>query len=280
MSFDLMVFEWGNAQRSKREFDRWFETMTDWDLSRSYNSPEGMTPKLRAWFDEARVKFPPMNGPFALSDVDFDALGKDSEARVTDYSIGAEMVYAAFAWSAAEEAELYLRESARRHGLGFYNPQTDTVIYPGGDRKFRLRTDSRDVEEPTMDDIQNALAALSGDEAKFMTLELDNGFMQMIYLPDGTGLYRVEAQPPGLVNLGMPKYYTDISRLGEAGNLLKFWFDTGTMPDFTDWLTYSDTPPEAAPTNAMMNTIVLILAVAAVVIVTVGIAYMVKAFLA
>ena len=131
MSYYLAVFDPDDVPCSKPEFRVWFRNITEWDLSRSYDNPDAMTPKLRAWFDEVRVKFPPMNGPLALSDEAFDALGNEAVAYVTDYSIDTQMVYAAFAWSVAEEAEWFFHESALRRGLGFYDPQSDLLILSG-----------------------------------------------------------------------------------------------------------------------------------------------------
>ena len=52
---------------------------------------------------EMKEKFPPMNGEYAPND---DALDDDEnlELHMVDYSIGYNVIYAAFSWSVADEA--------------------------------------------------------------------------------------------------------------------------------------------------------------------------------
>lgn len=91
------------------------------DGAHDYNDPDVLSPALRAWFDDMIVRFPPMNGPLASA---------ADDAKTTDYSLAPAFIYAAFAWSVAEEAHAAADELARKHGLGFYDPQTDLVRIP------------------------------------------------------------------------------------------------------------------------------------------------------
>ena len=54
-----------------------------------------------------------MNGPHATEEVDDD--------RVTDYCIGKSVIYAAFAWSEAEAARQRMFDTAKHHGVGFFD---------------------------------------------------------------------------------------------------------------------------------------------------------------
>ncbi len=59
--------------------------------------------------------FPPMNGPFAKEEL------PEEEASASDYSIGKQIIYIAFAWSKAEIAYQTVADLAAKHGLGFFN---------------------------------------------------------------------------------------------------------------------------------------------------------------
>jgi hypothetical protein len=48
-----------------------------------------------------------------------------TDNRLTEYSIGKEMIYAAFAWSIAEDTYIMMRKLAMKHNVGFF----DTTIY-------------------------------------------------------------------------------------------------------------------------------------------------------
>ncbi|HET9504571.1 MAG TPA: hypothetical protein VFO93_13605 [Hymenobacter sp.] len=117
MGFHLMVFSKEVAPSTKSEFTTWFEQETDWNSDLDYNDPDNAVPELRNWFMEIIKLFPPMNGSLASEDVDDD--------HVTDYSIGRNSVYMAFAWSVAEDAYETVLALAQKHGIGFYNPSSN-----------------------------------------------------------------------------------------------------------------------------------------------------------
>ena len=54
-----------------------------------------------------------MNGPYSSKDVD--------NSKVTDYSVGRSVVYAAFAWSEAEAAFKTMFQLAEKHRVGFFD---------------------------------------------------------------------------------------------------------------------------------------------------------------
>lgn len=120
MSYDLMVFEISKAPAEKKEFMAWYEKQVEWDEDHDYQSVKVASPALQSWFSEMKNTFPPMNGDGSPT---ADMLKKDESlaSHMTDYSIGREMIYAAFAWSVAEEARQKMRVLAQKHKVGFFD---------------------------------------------------------------------------------------------------------------------------------------------------------------
>ena len=98
MSYDLMVFERTKAPQKRKEFLVWYDKETEWSEEHGYNDPAVTSSALREWYEEMIKTFPNMDA----SDVEVE--DDDAEAHLTDYSIGHNVIYAAFAWSVAEEA--------------------------------------------------------------------------------------------------------------------------------------------------------------------------------
>ena len=113
MSYDLMVFDPRIAPRDREGFLNWYSAQTEWVEEHSYDDPKVTTPALAGWFAEISGGFPPMNGPLASTDCD--------DLRVTDYSIGRSVIYAAFAWSQAELAFAAVDRLAAKHAVGFFD---------------------------------------------------------------------------------------------------------------------------------------------------------------
>lgn len=113
MSYDLMVFELADAPTDHIEFIKWYHNQTQWSEQHSYDDPDICSQPLHNFFQELITLFPPMNGPLASDDVD--------DSKVTDYSIGKSIIYAAFAWSEAESAYNIVKELAIKHNVGFFD---------------------------------------------------------------------------------------------------------------------------------------------------------------
>ncbi|HYG77235.1 MAG TPA: hypothetical protein VEK08_19680 [Planctomycetota bacterium] len=126
MSYDLMAFDPAKAPRTREVFLAWFEKHAEWSEEHSYDDPKVSSPVLRELFLELIKTYPPMNGPYASDDAD--------DSKVTDYSIGTAVLYAAFAWSEADGAHEHLKELCAKHGAGFYDVSSDdgTVWFPDG----------------------------------------------------------------------------------------------------------------------------------------------------
>ena len=96
MSYDLMVFNPEVTPKDRDSFIVWYEKQVEWAEDHNYNDPKVSAENLKVWFHEMIKTFPGMNGPYASDDFD--------DPKVTDYSIGKNIIYAAFAWSEAENA--------------------------------------------------------------------------------------------------------------------------------------------------------------------------------
>ena len=134
MSYDLLVFDAKAAPQDRGEFLEWYDAQTEWEDEDGYDDPERSAPELRTWFMEMIEKYPPMNGPFAPSDLPVD------DSTVTDYSVGRHVIYIAFSWSKAEQAFEETKALAAKHGLGFFNVSSDTsdVWVPNGQSDLKL----------------------------------------------------------------------------------------------------------------------------------------------
>ena len=115
MSYDLMVFEPDAVPQGHAEFVDWSAQQTKWSEDHGYDDPALSSARLRAWFEDIIRIFPPMNGPSAMVQLPED------EASSTDYAIGADFIYASFAWSKAEPAYMTVARLAEKHQLGLFN---------------------------------------------------------------------------------------------------------------------------------------------------------------
>lgn len=113
MSYDLLVFAPAKAPNEREAFLSWWEETSEWSENHSYDDPKVSTPELQAWFLEMIKSYPAMNGPFSSEEFPED------DSAVTDYSVGKEAIYAAFAWSKAEAAYEQVFSLAAKHQLGF-----------------------------------------------------------------------------------------------------------------------------------------------------------------
>lgn len=135
MSYDLVVFEKSKAPTTKKEFMAWYEKQTEWDEAHDYQTIGVSSPALQNWFMEMKDKFPPMNGEYApnLDPLDEDE-AKDLEQHTVEYSIGYNIIYAAFSWSVADEGYELMRSLAQKHKVGFFDASADDgdIILPDG----------------------------------------------------------------------------------------------------------------------------------------------------
>ena len=115
MSYDLMVFEPNAVPATHHEFLEWYARQTKWTEDHGYNDPGLASEHLRAWFAEMVRIFPPMDGRSA------ETVPPEQEASSSDYAIGADFIYASFAWSKAEAAYMTVARLAEKYMLGLFN---------------------------------------------------------------------------------------------------------------------------------------------------------------
>jgi len=134
MSYDLLVFAPEKAPKDREAFLTWWGETAEWSEGHSYNDPKVSSPELRAWFLEMIKSYPAMNGPFSSEEFPED------DSTVTDYSVGKEAIYAAFAWSKAEAAYEQVFSLAAKHRLGFFDASSETsaVWLPDGNGELKL----------------------------------------------------------------------------------------------------------------------------------------------
>ena len=127
MSYDLMVFEPSAAPRDRAEFRTWYDAQTQWSEPHGYNDPAVTSPALRRWYEAMIREFPNLNDP--------NLRDEDLNDRLTDYSIGTQLIYAGFRWSEADEAYDAVRRLAVEHEVGFYDVSGDDgageIHFPG-----------------------------------------------------------------------------------------------------------------------------------------------------
>jgi len=81
---------------------------------------------------EMKDVFPPMNGEYSPND-DLIEADENLEEHLTDYSIGNNVIYMAFAWSLTEEAYNLVTQLAIKHAVGFFDVSgNEEVIFPDG----------------------------------------------------------------------------------------------------------------------------------------------------
>ena len=130
MSYDLMVFRPDIAPKTRPEFINWYHDQTQWAEEHSYDDPVVTSDNLKSWFIEMINSYPAMNGPYAKEE------DEDNEF-VTDYSVGKDVIYAAFSWSLAEQAYEKMKVLAEKYEVGFFDASADNgdILFPDNNGK-------------------------------------------------------------------------------------------------------------------------------------------------
>ncbi|KAA1180612.1 hypothetical protein [Paenibacillus sp. B2(2019)] len=129
MSYDLMAFETSKAPQERAAFMKWYEQQVQWSEDHTYNDPSVLSEALQRFYSELSEQFPNMN----VEDEIFEAMEEaGTDNRLTDYSLGSSVIYAAFAYSVAEEAYTAMRELAIKHKVGFFDVSRNEgdIIFP------------------------------------------------------------------------------------------------------------------------------------------------------
>ncbi|MFF2796492.1 hypothetical protein [Lysinibacillus xylanilyticus] len=127
MSYDLMIFDKEQTPNNKETFLQLYDEKTKWAEPHDYTTISVTTPALQNWYQDMVEHFPNMNL------VDEELLDEDEdnelESHLTEYSIGYAIIYAAFAWSVADEAYSTMKELAKKHGVGFFDVSGEGEIF-------------------------------------------------------------------------------------------------------------------------------------------------------
>lgn len=168
MSYDLMVFDPTVAPRNRAAFLDWQNRQLEEEKPDGCDDPKIPAPALRKWFRAIIKTFPPMNGPRAGDDPD--------DPKVTDYSLGRSVIYAAFAWSEAKAAHEHVKELATKHGVGFFDVSGEEgdIWWPIPGWKFSSEARD-DIPLPLDLSFGEALNKLDPKKNSFHILEHDNG---------------------------------------------------------------------------------------------------------
>lgn len=129
MSYDLMAFETSKAPQERAAFMKWYEQQVQWSEDHAYNDPSVLSEALQHFYIELSEQFPNMN----VEDEIFEAMEEaGTDNRLTDYSLGTSVIYAAFAYSVAEESYTAMRELAIKHKVGFFDVSSNEgdIIFP------------------------------------------------------------------------------------------------------------------------------------------------------
>jgi len=122
MSYDLMVFRKEAAPKNEKDFMEWYSKQAEWTEDHGYDDPSNTSDQLKNWFMEMKETFPALNGPFASTDPNVENL--------TDYTIGKDVIYAAFASTQAGLAYKKMIELAEKYKLGFFDTWTGDILIP------------------------------------------------------------------------------------------------------------------------------------------------------
>ncbi|MEK3983211.1 hypothetical protein MHB77_07430 [Paenibacillus sp. FSL K6-3166] len=129
MSYDLMAFETSKAPQERAAFMKWYEQQVQWSEDHAYSDPSVLSEALQRFYSELSEQFPNMN----VEDEIFEAMEEaGTDNRLTDYSLGTSVIYAAFAYSVADEAYTSMRELAIKHKVGFFDVSSNEgdIIFP------------------------------------------------------------------------------------------------------------------------------------------------------
>lgn len=131
MSYYLLAFEKEKAPKTRKEFLAWFEQQAEWSEDHDYQTIGVASAALQNWFMQMKDTFPPLNGPYSP---DMEEMDEQQEERLTDYCIGRDVIYAAFAWSVAEEAYELAWKLAQEHSVGLFdvNEEGADILLPDG----------------------------------------------------------------------------------------------------------------------------------------------------
>ena len=126
MSYDILIFEPDVV--TDEDFPQWWEQVSRWEELRDYDTTEGSTPAIRAFYRDLIRAFPPFNGPDALSDAELEER-EEQGLPVADYTIGADYIYIGVGWSDANALVKIVGQMAWTQRLAVAYVSEDNSIF-------------------------------------------------------------------------------------------------------------------------------------------------------
>ena len=126
MSYDILIFEPDAV--TDEDFPQWWAQVSRWEEPRDYNTTEGSTPSIRAFYRDLIRAFPPFNGPDALSDAELEER-EEQGLPVADYTIGADYIYIGVGWSDANALVKIVGQMAWTQRLAVAYVSEDSSIF-------------------------------------------------------------------------------------------------------------------------------------------------------
>ena len=126
MSYDILIFEPDAV--TDEDFPQWWEQVSRWEEPRDYDTTEGSTPAIRAFYRDLIRAFPPFNGPDALSGAELEER-EAKELPVADYTIGADYIYISVGWSDANTLVKIVGQMAWTQRLAVAYVSEDSSIF-------------------------------------------------------------------------------------------------------------------------------------------------------
>ena len=126
MSYDILIFEPDVV--TDEDFPQWWEQVSRWEEPRDYDTTEGSTPAIRAFYRDLIRAFPPFNGPDALSDAELEER-EEQGLPVADYTIGADYIYIGVGWSDANALVKIVGQMAWTQRLAVAYVSEDSSIF-------------------------------------------------------------------------------------------------------------------------------------------------------
>ena len=126
MSYDILIFEPDAV--TDEDFPQWWEQVSRWEEPRDYDTTEGSTPAIRAFYRDLIRAFPPFNGPDAFSDAELEER-EEQGLPVADYTIGADYIYIGVGWSDANALVKIVGQMAWTQRLAVAYVSEDSSIF-------------------------------------------------------------------------------------------------------------------------------------------------------
>ena len=126
MSYDILIF--APDAVTDEDFPQWWEQVSRWEEPRDYDTTEGSTPAIRAFYRDLIRAFPPFNGPDALSDAELEER-EEQGLPVADYTIGEDYIYIGVGWSDANALVKIVGQMAWTQRLAVAYVSEDSSIF-------------------------------------------------------------------------------------------------------------------------------------------------------